>query len=42
MMFKQEKDHLEAQEKVLELVTQIYDVLTQTSGVVTNKDIIKF
>jgi len=27
---------------VLELVTQIFDVLTQTSGEVTNKDIIKF
>ena len=27
---------------MLELVTQIFDVLTQTSGEVTNKDIIKF
>ena len=27
---------------MLELITQIFDVLTQTSGEVTNKDIIKF
>jgi hypothetical protein len=27
---------------VLELITQIFEVLTQTSGEVTNKDIIKF
>ena len=26
----------------MELITQIFDVLTQTSGEVTNKDIIKF
>ena len=26
----------------MELITQIFDVLTQTSGAVTNKDIIKF
>ena len=27
---------------MLELITQIFDMLTQTSGEVTNKDIIKF
>jgi hypothetical protein len=27
---------------VLELITQIFEVLTQTSGEITNKDIIKF
>ena len=32
MMFKQEKDHLEAQEKVLDLFTQIYEAVTQVSG----------
>ena len=31
LMFRQEKEHFEAQEKVLDLFTQIYDLSTQTT-----------